>query len=808
MLRSYLTLALRAVRRRPLYTALNIAGLAIGMTACLLIGLYVDDELRYDTFHAEADRLVRIGAGNEERQTGATPPAIGATVRSDVPQAEAVMRTLRRSATVQRADAPEAAPPGPEQPMLMVDGPFFEAFSFPLVAGDPATALDAPDAVVLTASTARTVFGDADPIGQSVVVDTGFKTKKLTVTAVAGDPPRHSTIAFGIVAPLDDAMFGPQDAHASRWGAFMLETYVLLREGTSAGAFEDALQQSVDARLAEFGREGPTFFAMPLPSFYLSDLYSADGFQGQWRYVLLFGTIAAFILLIAAINYVNLVTAQAARRAQEVGVRKVMGARRGQIAGQFVGESVLLSAAALVVAWGVTALGLPAFGALFGKTLTLDLARHGPVLAALSGGVLAVGALAGVYPAVVLARFAPVQTLRGRGSTGRRRTRWLYKGLVVTQFAISVALIACTAIVYNQLQYVQDKNLGFDGEQAARVTLPDDLSETRCDALTKAVRAHPNVQSVSVANGVPGGFSVGMGDELAGFSPAANVEDEAATVTFKPAQVDTAYLETLGLEVLAGRGFTEEDAARTGTPVYVLNETAAGALGWTPDEAVGKPFGIREEPGTVIGVVKDFHLSSMREAIEPVSLQLHEPQSWGAGDELVVRFAPDAIREGLAHVETSLAEVAPQATFDYRFLDDTFDAMYRAEERLGSVFLLFAGVAILVACLGLFGLATYAAEQRTKEVGIRKALGATAGQIVRLLTQEFAVLVAVAFVVAAPAAYWGMSRWLADFAYRLTPGPGVFVSAGGVALALALVTVGTQALRAARTDPARALRAE
>jgi putative ABC transport system permease protein len=301
---------------------------------------------------------------------------------------------------------------------------------------------------------------------------------------------------------------------------------------------------------------------------------------------------------------------------------------------------------------------------------------------------------------------------------------------------------------------------------------------------------------------------VGVGDEPSGFSSAAAVEDEVS-LTFKPARVDTSYIEALGLEVVAGRGFTAEDAARAGTPVYVLNETAVQALGWAPDEAIGKPFNLREEAeGTVIGVVQDFHVGALREAIPPVSLQLHEPEAWSSGDDLAVRFAPDAIRAGLAHVEARVADLAPDAAFDYRFLDDTFDAMYRAEERLGHVFLLFAGLAVVIACLGLFGLATHAAEQRTKEIGIRKTLGATAGQIVRLLTQEFAVLVAVAFVIAAPAAYWGMSQWLADFAYRLTLGPGVFAAAGAVALALALATVGTQALRAARTDPAEALRAE
>jgi putative ABC transport system permease protein len=340
----------------------------------------------------------------------------------------------------------------------------------------------------------------------------------------------------------------------------------------------------------------------------------------------------------------------------------------------------------------------------------------------------------------------------------------------------------------------------------------DATSDLRAGDLAARLRSAPGVEAVSVASAVPGRFMINLGLEPTNFSSEAAITTEEAGgyVSFSPAQVDAAYLQALGLEVVAGRGFTEEDAERPGTPVYVLNEAAARALGWTPEEAVGKPFSIGsgQPEGAVIGVVRDFHVRSMHQAIPAVSLQLHAPTTWGSGNTLVARLSADGIRTGMEQVKARLAEVAPEVPFEYTFLDDTFDAMYRAEERLGHVFGLFAAVAIAVACLGLFGLATYAAETRTKEIGIRKALGASAAQVVQLLTREFAALVAVAFVLGVPAAYVAMAQWLEAFAYRVALGPSFFAGAGALALVVALATVGTQALRAARTDPARALRSE
>ena len=806
MFRSYLTTALRHLRGAPGFTLINVLGLAVGMACCLLIGLYVQDELRYDTFHANADRIaVTTFESGFFGRTLSTPPAVGEVLREDVSQVQTMVRAyapirpvavVRGGADIEASDAPTAA-------LMLADSTFLDVFDFTVRRGD-ADALHMPNAAMLTESTARLLFGEDDPLGQSIEARVRGAATTLTVRAVVADPPQQSTLQFDVLAPL--RLLPEEERSATNWGQLQYKTYALLRPEASLADFERAMKRAIAARTEEdASTEERSFSALALPSVYLSDLYTVDGFRGQRQYVRLFGAVAVFVLLIAVINYVNLVTVQATKRVQEVGMRKALGAGRGQLALQFLGESVLVSAGALAVAWGVTATALPAFNALFGKSLSLQWSQHALLISGLSVGVLGVGALSGIYPALVLSRFQPVRILRGHSSTERRSSRWLHRGLVVAQFAISTALLGCTAIVYNQLQYMQEKNLGFDSEQVVSVSLPTEAWSVR-DALTSDLETAGSITSVSTATAAPSQFGMRLGISPESLSPEAAVETDGF-LSFVPARVDPSYTETLGLTVIAGRDFSEADAER-GQPVYMLNQTAVESLGWTPREAIGKPFAMREGEGTVIGVVEDFHTGSLRRTIPAVSLQLHEPSSWSSSPYLIVRLTPGGIRAGMDRIEAQLAEVVPNAGFDYTFLDDAFGTMYRAERQLGRVFILFAGIAVFVACLGLFGLATYTAERRTQEIGIRKAMGATAGSIVRLLTQEFAVLVGIALLIAAPAAYLAMDSWLADFAYRTTPGPLLFAAVGSMAFVLALGTVGVQAWRAARLDPTKALRSE
>jgi putative ABC transport system permease protein len=808
MLKNYLVIALRNLRRRPGYAAINVAGLAVGMACCLLIGLYARDELSFDRFHEGADRIATVGFGFGSSGPGGggpsltTPYPLAPTLEAELPEVESAVRTRGPwEHPVARAAQGREDERRSERRVLYTDPAFFEVFDgFRLLRGDPATALDGPGAAVITEETARLFFGDEDPLGQTLHFEVFGAPSAVTVGGVAEAPPPNSTVQFDLVAPM--MLFPPILRVEDEWGAFMFKTYLRLR--ADAGNDAAALTAKVQAAVAKHaedtfdGEQVENFFAVPLTSVYLSDLHRAEGIAGQRRYLALFGAVALFVLLLAVINYVNLVTAQSTRRAREVGVRKTLGAGRGQLARQFLSESVLLSAAALALAFGLVALGLPAFNALFGKTLTLG---------GLSLLVLGVGVAAGVYPAFVLSRFEPARVLRGRGGAavgggGLRRT------LVVVQFAVTVTLLVGTITVHQQLRFMQAKDLGFDGDQVVTVELPSNTTPDRREAIRADVRAQSGVAATSVATAVPARFGVTMPLLPEEASAEAQPADPDAPVSFTPAVVDAGFVETLGVGLVAGRNFPRDRVG--GERGYLLNEAAVRALGWTPEEAVGKPFDYRTDApgGEVIGVVEDFHTESLHETVGPVILQRHASESWSSGRMLIARLRADDLAGALGQVEGVLARYAPDVPFEYAFLDDTFDAMYRTEERLARVFTTFAGLAVFIACLGLFGLAAFTAERRTKEIGIRKTFGASVAHLVALLTADFVKLVAVGFAVAAPLGWWAMSRWLDGFAYRVDLGAGVFAFAGALALVVAVAAVGTHAVRAAHADPVQSLRSE
>ena len=797
MLRNYLTIALRTLRRQKGYTAINILGLAVGMTACLLIGLYVEDELTYDAFHEDADAIMVVGIQSDFfGLTQTTPYPLATLLAEQVPEVKAAVRTNMAT----RAVSVEEGTFEREQRVLMVDSTFFDVFSFPMERGNPATALDAPRKVVVSASMAKAFFGEANPVGRTLsleAIDT-----PVTVAGVVR-VPSGSTLTFDMVAPA--ALEPVGERRRSMWGMFMYNTYARLHQPMDPDAFSETVMAAAKPSLETYSF---ALSALPLPELYLSDMYDAEGFNGQRRYAYLFGTIALLILAIAAINYVNLVTAQANQRAREVGVRKTIGAHRTQVAQQFIGETVLLSLGALAAALVLTAIALPGFNVLFSKSLTLWSAHSIPPLAGLSGFVLLVTLAAGTYPAVVLSGFQPVRALRGASRNTTSSGGWLRKGLVVTQFAVSAALILGTVVILQQLDYVQTKNLGFDGEQV--VTLPlGDVPTERHNAIKQEVMSHPDVQEAAVGGAMPGGFNVSFQVDIEDVAPTHASEQDKFSVM--PAQVDADYIQTLGLELLAGRSFSA-DRPTDRTRAYVLNREAADQLGWTVDEAIGQPFtfGKKDDAsmGEVIGVVENFHIASLRNEIDPVVLQMEADRFSSSSGILAAKLAPEGIRAGTDHIESVLASVAPDVAFDYAFLDDEFDAMYRSEERLASIFAVFAGIAIFVACMGLFGLAAFAAQRRTKEIGIRKVLGASLADVMGLLSKEFALLIGIALVVGSPIAYWTLQEWLQDFAYRVSVGPMAFALTAGVAFVIAGASVSYHAIRAAQTDPARALRSE
>lgn len=797
MLKNYLKIALRNLRRNPGYTAISVLGLAVGMAACLLIGLYMGDELSYNDFHSTAKNLYVMGEHNSFFGPSlATPYPLARALETSIPAVERAVRTFERGqvSVLRPGNSMEA-----RRQVLLADPPFFQVFDFPLVRGRSDAVLGWPDAAVITESMAHDFFGEADPVGKLIQVALQDSLYTLMVRGVAKDVPGNSTIQFDAVVPLSLLEADQRDLEA--WGRRMFLTYVLLNQSMPADTLSAQARRAAKVLLADTDREPPSLFSIPFSQLYLSNLYSTEGFRGQERYLYIFGSVALFILLIAAINYVNLVTAQAQRRAREVGVRKVLGGERGQLAFQFLSESLLLVVAALVVAIGFTAVALPVFNATFGTELILLDEGRGLLFLGLTVVMLLAGLAAGAYPAFVLSRFRPIRVLRGVTSVLAGRGHWLQRGLVVLQFAISAAIIVGTIVVHQQLDYMQLKNLGFDGEKVVVVGLTRSDGMASPATMKERLLQHPAVEHVSLANVTPAhaGIVVGL--------PPEEVSSEATTsqelFSWVPIDTDSSFVETLGLQIVAGRSFGAHAGARS---EVLINELAARELGWSTGEAIGKPFWLEQRgEGVVVGVVADFHHASLREEIKPVVITLG-----GRGDYewAAVKLAADDIQKGLNHVRTVLGTLASDAAIDYRFLGEEFDAMYRSEERLSQIFTAFAGIAIFISCLGLLGLATYAARRRTKEIGIRKVMGASLANIISLLSKEFAVLLAVALVIGMPIAYWAMQRWLEDFAFRTTMGGWTFAFTVLIVLTIAGGSVSVQAIRAARTNPADALRNE
>ena len=790
MLRNYLKVAWRGLRRRPGYTVINVLGLAVGIACCLLILLHVRSELSYDRFHEKAERIYRVNlepapSAGKDRPIAVTPNIAAPLLTRELAAVEKGVRLNRTSGAVQHEHQAFR-----EDDFFYADSTFFDIFDFTFTAGRPATALTQPNAVVLTQSAAQRYFPDENPLGQTLTLDgdTSFE-----VTGVIEDVPTHSHLQFEFVASWSSLTGWVQQ---ETWRSANFYTYVLLRPGTAAGR----LQQRID-RLVEKRDSGTRALSlMPLTDLHLyADLAYALDPTGDIRYVWIFGALAVLVLLTACINYMNLATARASQRSEEVGMRKALGATRGALTQQFYGETALLVALALVSGLGLARLGLPLINVLSGASYALSDLPTGVLVGALAGIGLLVTLVAGSYPALLLSGFQPARVLKGSFETGRGEARFR-QGLVVFQFAVAVFLIASTLVIRDQLDFLQSKNLGVDEEQV--VTLPLDGGARRsARTLQNTFSQSPSVKYVSAVSEPPGDLGwTGRVD-----APGLPSDEQ---ITMKGFITDADITETLGLEIVAGRTFpgtlaAPDDSAGTGYR-YLLNEAAVQTLGWAPREALGKRFSMSRRSGRVMGVVKNFHFASLRQSIEPMAIW-YNPSS---ERHLLVRIAPGRTERALSHLEEQWSAVVPRQPFQYQFLDDTFDALYQSEQRVGRVFGAFALLAIFVACLGLLGLAAYAAEQRTKEIAVRKALGASVSSVIGLLSKDFLKLVGVAVLLAVPLAYVAMHQWLEDFAYRVELGPWIFTLAGAGALVVALLATGYQAWQAARTNPAQALRDE
>lgn len=798
MLRNYLKMAQRNLQRRPVYTLINVAGLAVGIACCTLILLFVRDELSYDRFHEKAERVYQLAYEAERRgktQRGNIIPAgLAPALEDGRSEVEHAVRINGPNELLLAHEARHFY----EKDLYYVDAAVFDVFTLPLLEGNAATALVEPFSIVLDEALARKYFGDDPALGQTLEID---NEHLYTVTGVMRRVPAQTHWRpRGLVSFSTLRSLGRQALDAFG-GYFAYSTYLLLRQSEDVGALEEALPSFFE-RLAgaDAWASQAAFFLQSLPDLYLRSQVDV-GPAGSLRTLYIFSAIAVLVLLIACVNYMNLATARSAQRTREVGVRKTVGARQGQLVRQFLTESVGLSLLALLIGLALVQLVLPPFNQLMDKEIMFALTQEGPLLAGLFILSLLVGILSGSYPALLLSAVRPAEVIKGQ--TRLVSGRQLHKVLVVFQFGVTVVLIASTLVMQRQLRFAQDLRISTQPEQVLVVSIDRESPvRTQAEAFEQALQRHPDILRTSAAEAVPGRIEWStVAEEVEG------VEEEVyETLLVSSIAVDPDYAETLGLHLRAGRDFSpEQDAGPFGQETLrplVVNQAAVEALGL--EDPLGTAMSVAHLQGRIVGVFEDFHFESVHEAIRP--LIFHPP---GNNPRYVlIRFDTDDVAGVLQNVAAVWQRFDSDHPLVHFFLDDAFARLYASDRRLASLFSAFSGLAIFVACLGLFGLAAYTAEQRTKEVGIRKALGASVTNLVVLLSKDFLKLVLIAVIIAAPVAYIAIHRWLEDFAYRIEIGLGVFVLAGGLVLVIAWLTVSYRSIKAALADPVKSLRYE
>ena len=806
MWRHHLRTALRSLRRNRSHALLGGLSLTVAIAACILIALFVRDERSFDRSLPNADDVSAIGtrSGMSDRDPfTSTPYLLAGALNDEAPEVAAATVTFGDGGTLSVLyDQREAEVTG-----IFADSLFLDVFAYPFLAGDAGTALDAPDGAVFTASAAMRVFGRPIPMGETVRVISRADTIEYTVRGVIPDRTGATNVDFEAVFA-----FGGWRAKnpgvATGWGGLMYQTYARTHPQTPAGA----LQRSLDRvnQTDEWGQEGTTFHDVPLRDFRLSEFsYVADGFGGDAAYVRMFSIVALLILVLGAVNYVNLAVARGERRAQEVGVRKALGSGRRALVQQFLTESVVLAGLATVAGVALAAVLLPAFNETFVKELALS-SLDAPFFAALGLGAVGLGVVSGLYPALYLSRFEADRVLRAsapRDGGGAFLTRtWIRRALVTFQFGAAVLLLIGTAAISRQLDYATSAPLGFEPDGVAALPLTDASLVRQPEVLKRALLASPHVEAVAGSNGYPTKYNLSMT-----MSPDPDQPDR--DVSWKSVGADPDFARVLGMEMTAGRWPTRDRPGELREGV-VVNESFVDEIGWPGVEsAIGRE--LTHDVGMIVGVVRDYHFDTFREPVGAVVTSVDRTNPWESDATspsypyALVRFVPGGEAEGLADVLVTYRSLAPEAdALEPVFLSDAVDEMYADEARLVRTFGMFALVAVVIACLGLVGLAAYAAQRRTKEIGVRRVLGASVSQIVSLLSREYVALAAVGAAVAIPLGVVLVRRWLETFVYRTTLGVGTVALVVAGALVLAMLTVAVLAARAALADPTRSLRTE
>jgi putative ABC transport system permease protein len=798
MVKHYFRIAFRNLLKNKVFSVINVVGLSAGLTCCLLMALYIRHELSYDDFQQKGDRIARVimeySMGGNVFAGNFTSTKVAPAFRKNFPEVESAVRMSKASVVLRYGEKLFE-----ERSFMYADSTFFDLFSFKLIVGNPAVALSGPNVVVLSQSAAKKYFGNENPLGKTILA--GSTSTPYQVTGVMEDCPSNSQVKFDFLASFSSLGVTQEVTY---WDA-NYTTYLLLKDYGSIKKLQAKIPAFMKRETAKelSGNDYINFHLEPFKKVHLYSPY--DGFEpnNSITYIYIIAVVALLILSIACFTYINLSTARSMERAKEVGIRKVSGAGRKQIFWQFIGESVLLSLLALLVSIVLAAILLPSFNQLADRHLVLS-SLLSPFIVAFSVLVITcISLLAGSYPALILSGFQPVLVLKGAFKNTTSGS-WLRKSLIVFQFVISGFLIVATFIIRDQLKYIRSKDLGYD--KAHILVLPlDQKMRSIMNTVKTELRSNQGVLSVCTASNEPVNIQSGYF-----MSTSEDVDGRQKGISVNGNVVDEDFIRTIGAKIIAGTDFTTQDIkdATEGPDSlkffhFILNKSGAKALGWNAQQAVGQKLFLGEKHGIVRGVVKDFNFATFHDPIKPLVLF---NDIWARN--LMIKISGQQLPQTIAFLESKWKTLAPYRPFEYRFLDDDYEKLYRAEIRLGTVLNIFATVAVLLAALGLFGLSAYMTRQRTREIGVRKVLGAGIGSIVALLSKDFLQLVVIASVIAFPIAWWVMHQWLQDFAYRVHIGWEIFLAAGGIAVFIAFVTVSFQTIKAALGNPVKSLRTE
>lgn len=800
MIKNYFKIAFRRLQRARLYTLINLFGLTVGIASCLLIGLFIINELSYDRFNINADRIVRMtmqyGEGGSQK-FALTGTKAGPQLQRTFPQVEAFVRMINSSPVVKNGTIMFN-----EKRFLYADSSLFKIFSLRLLRGDAKTALDAPNKVVITESMAKKYFGNGDPIGKTLNINRYSAPQDFLITGIVQDAPENSQVKYDFIGSFTSL----GSSKGEEWWTANYITYLLLQNKDQIPGFQQQLNtymRGVSNSELKLADNSPLMYNLePLLSVHLHS--QLDGLEpnGSLTVVYALGIIALLILAIACINYTNLATVQSSSKSTEIGIRKVLGAQRHQLFGQFIGESFLLTFGALVLAIILTFLFLPYFNKLTGKELAFASLLKPLPIATFIVSIVFVAFASGGYPAIVLSNAKLISILKSglklTSSGGVFR-----KSLIVFQFAVSICLIVATIIVIQQLDFIRKKDLGYDRDHVIVLSM-DHYAHNNYESIKTAISLLPNVVNVSGANATPALVQWGDGITADNGHGKVNLDIRAL-----PSDVN--FIKTMNMKLIAGTDFVSNDFKLMDTTnkgknfkySFILNETATKALGWTPEQAIGKTI-TKGKPGIVKGVIKDINFSSLHEPVGPMMLFLDTMFT----NYFFVKVTGKDLPRTIQSLQNLWKERVPTSPIQYRFMDEYYDSLYKTEQKTSAVFSTFSTLAILLACMGLFALSAFATLQRTKEIGIRKVLGAKVSGIMLLIAKDFLILTGLAVLIASPVAWYFMHRWLQDFAYHVSMQWWVFVLAGGAAVLIAFVTVSMQSIKAALANPVKSLRSE